>query len=194
MTQSVSGSTAPPLDPDQPGFLPPGVAAEELPKETAPQQVDYFGFEETHRWYFPDGITYVDIKVLDEGTKSMFQKKTQRDVTLERGSGNARFAMDPAEERHELIKASVYDWNLIRGGQPIPLSTNASNNKANLVKWMESANPVLVENLEKFIREKNPWLQGEMSSKDIREEIDRLEKLYDETVAREQGEEYSSSR
>lgn len=183
------------LDPDQPGFVAPGDEASvgTLVSQGTTQQ-DYFGFADQEKWYLPDGVSFMVIQTLNEGMKAQFQKKTQRDVTLERGSGNAKFAMDPAQERWELIKASVVDWNLLRNGIPLPISTNSQNNKRNLADWLELTNPRLVEDLEKFIRKLNPWLQGEMTSADIRKQIDELEELLKETEAREAGEGSSSNR
>jgi hypothetical protein len=90
--------------------------------------------------------------------------------------------MDQAQERHELIRTCVTDWNLYRGGQPIPYSEKA------LKDWLELTNPKLVEDLEKEIRKINPWLLGEMSSEDIQREIDSLNEMLVVAQERERGE------
>lgn len=145
------------------------------------QYIDYFGFSEEKTWYLPDGKQYMTFKVMSEGDKARFQKKTQRDVIVERG-GNARMKMDTADERHELIKTCVTGWNLYRGGQPVPFTDH------NMRDWLTLTNPRLVEDLEREIRKANPWLLGEMTSEDIRKEIDNLEEMYKTALERERGE------
>lgn len=175
----MTSPTAPPLNPDE------LLAQEETPVGV---QQDYFGFAATDKYVFPDGITYIDLKVMNEGTKSEFQKRTQRDVVLEKGSGNARFRMDPAEERHELIRKCATGWNLVRGGVLTPFT------ERNLNDWLKLTDPELVEQVEKKIRKMNPWLQGEMTSDDIRQQIKELEEQLEIALEREQEKAGSSAR
>jgi hypothetical protein len=144
--------------------------------------VDYFGFSQEETYYLPDGEQYFKFRVMNEGDKSQFQRRTQRDVVVERQSGNARMKMDQAQERHELIRTCVTGWNLYRGGQPIQYNERA------LKDFLELADPKIVEGLETAIRKANPWLLGEMSSEDIRKEIDNLEEMYKVALERERGE------
>jgi hypothetical protein len=143
---------------------------------------DYFGFQEDHQYFLPDGKQYFKLKVMNEGDKAKFQKRTQRDVVIERQSQNARMKMDQAGERHELIRTCVTDWSLYRQGQPIPFSERA------LKDFLELASPKIVEDLEKEIRKINPWLLAEMTSEDIQREIDSLEEMKAIAVERERGE------
>ena len=154
----------------------------------APAPVDYFGFAEERRYTFPDGQQYITFSVMNEGAKARFQKMTQRDLVLERQSGNARMKMDPGAERHELILASVTDWHLFRQGIPVPFSTRA------LKDFLDLANPKLVEDLEKEIRKANPWLMAEMTVEDIDREIENLQEMRAAAVERERGEAFSSSK
>lgn len=152
---------------------------------TTPQQqayTDYFGFQEDHQWFLPDGKQYFKLKVMNEGDKAKFQKRTTRDVVIERQSQNARMKMDQAGERHELIRTCVTDWSLYRNGQPIPFSEKA------LKDFLELASPKIVEDLEKEIRKINPWLLAEMTSEDIQREIDSLEEMKVIALERERGE------
>lgn len=146
------------------------------------QYVDYFGFQEEHVWMLPDGKQSMTLKVMNEGAKAQFQKRTQKDVVVERGSGNARMRMDQAQERHELIRTCVTGWNLYRGGQPIPFTERAMKD------FLELASPKLVEELEKEIRRINPWLDSEMTVADIDKEIENLQELREAAVERERGE------
>jgi len=150
-------------------------------------QEDYFGFQATERFIFPDGLTYIEFQVMNEGQKLKFQKATGRDIVLQR-SGDARMRMDPGTERHELIKTCVTNWNLTRGGQLVPLNPRTMDD------FLKLANPRIVEELEKAIRKANPWLLGEMTSEDIQKQIDDLEEMKRVALDREAGESSSGSK
>jgi hypothetical protein len=156
----------------------------ELPEQ---QQIDYFGFQQTSRYVFPDGITYFELKAMNEGEKSKFQKLTQRDLVLEKNSGNARFKMDPATERHELIKSSVVGWNLKRNGVDVPFPTGNQTNPA-LRDFLELANPKIVEDIELAIRKLNPWLLNDLTVEEIDKQIEELQDLRKAAVDKERGE------
>lgn len=151
------------------------------------QPVDYFGFQSTEKFYLPDNVQYIEFEIMNEGKKAKFQKLTTKDLVVQRG-GDARMKMDPAQERHELIRQSVTGWNLYRGGNPVPFSPT------NLKDFLELANPKLIEDLEKAIRKANPWLMGEMKSEDIRREIENLEEMLKTAEEREAGEASSANR
>lgn len=160
-------------------------------QESVPEKVhvDFFGFSETKRFHFPqDPDQWIDFKVMNEGDKARFQKLTQRDLILERKSGDARMKVDPAVERHELIKACVVDWNVYRGGKPYAFSVRA------LEDLLRLADPRLIEDLEKEIRKANPWLLGEMTVEDIDKEIANLQEMREVALERERGEASSASR
>lgn len=150
------------------------------------QQIDYFGFQQTSRYTFPDGITYFELKAMNEGEKSKFQKLTQRDLVLEKNSGNARFKMDPATERHELIKSSVVGWNLKRNGVPVPFEQVGRANPLN--DFLELADPKIVEEIELAIRKLNPWLLNDMTVEEIDKQIEELQDLRKVAVDKERGE------
>src|SRR4051812_3892522 len=96
-------ATEAPLQPGDPGFGLAAGAPETASGEDQAVYEDYFGFAETQRWYFPDGKQYIEFQRMNEGERARFQKMTTRDVTVIRGSGDAKVKMDPATERHELI-------------------------------------------------------------------------------------------
>lgn len=158
------------------------------PQIDAPVQSDYFGFASDSRYIFPDGVTYIEFSVMNEGKKAKFQKLTQRDLVLERQSGNARMKVDPSLERHELIRSSVTDWNLLRNGTPIAFDPRA------LKDFLELANPKIIEGLELAIRKANPWLMDELGTVEIDAEIDNLNELRRVAAEREAGEASSSSK
>ena len=159
----------------------------EMETSVLPTPVDYFGFQSNEKYYLPDGNQYIEFSLMNEGAKANFQKLTTRDLIVQRG-GDARMKMDPAAERHTLITQSVKDWNVYRGGIPVPFSTRA------LKDFLELANPVIVEELEKAIRKANPWLLGEMKSEDIEKEIENLQEMLVVAKERELGEAGSSSK
>jgi hypothetical protein len=161
------------------------------PQEAQPQgsaAVDYFGFQHTEKFYLPDGVSYFELQALNEGQKAKFQKRTQRDMILEKGSGNAKFRIDPSTERHELIMAATVGWNLTRGGQPIQFGDRSIRD------FLELANPKIVESIEAKIRKMNPWLLSDMSVEEIDEQIKELEDMRKVAVEREAGEASSSNR
>lgn len=148
---------------------------------------DYWGTEEKHKHYLPDGVQYFEFKIMNEGDKTQFQKLTNQDLTIGRDN-TAKVRMDPAAERHTLIKTSVTDWHMFKGGEPVAFS------KQLLEKWLTVADPKVVEDLEFAIRKANPWLQADMSVEEIDKEIDRLVELRKQVVDREAGEADSASK
>lgn len=163
----------------------PTAAAVETAAPVEPVFADYFGFDEDHEFVFPDGVSKIFFKALNEGDKARYQREINRDVQLERSTGNARIKTDPAGERHALIEASVTGWNLRRNGEPVVFSKGSKG--TTFSQWLNNTNPKLVEALEEAIRKANPWLVADMTVDQIDEEIDRL-KEQRETLIREEKE------
>jgi hypothetical protein len=153
---------------------------------------DYFGFSDTQKWYFPDPKQWIEFRIMDEGARSRFQSKTRRDVTLKRNTGDASMVMDPAAERRELLDSSVVDWNIYQDGQPVKFSSGSPGSTFH--KWLDHANPKLVDDLELTIRKANPWMQADMSVEEIDKEIENLNDLRKAAVERQLGEGVSSNR
>lgn len=162
----------------------------QTPPEAQPEQrvtQDYWGVDETHKHYLSDGVQYFEFKVMNEGDKAKFQRQTNQDLTIGRDQ-QAKVRMDPAGERHTLIKTSVTGWNLYKQGEVVAFSPQL------LEKWLQSANPKIVEELEYAIRMANPWLQAEMSIEEVDKEITRLEEVRRQLVEREAGESVSANK
>lgn len=161
-------------------------------------QEDYFGFGAVERFTFPDGKSFIEFQIMNEGQRREFQKKTNRDITFNRKSDDARIKADPAEERWALITSSVTGWNLVRrnprNGQVEPVPFSKGSGGATLEQFLAHANPKLVDDLEFAIRKANPWMQSEMSVEDIEKEQTRLEELKQQILERERGEGSSSSK
>jgi hypothetical protein len=150
---------------------------------------DYFGFDETEVWTFPDGKQWIKFKKLNEGMRARYLRATRPDVTINQKSGDARIPFDQANDRRELILASVIDWNIVRrnprSGSFEQVPFGGGSQGGNLAQWLQSANPAIISQLEKAIRLANPWLMNEMSSEQIKKEIADLEELLKAAEERE---------
>lgn len=173
------------------------VATPDAPDTPAPSEqkvfANYWGTDERYKWYFPDGEQYIEFKVMDEGDRTNFQKLTNQDLTIRQGN-EAKMKMDPAGERHTLIKTSVIGWHLYAPDQKTGEMGEASYAKPLLEKWLAHADPKLVDALELEIRRKNPWMQTDMTVEQVDEELDRLQDLRREIVEREAGEASSANK
>lgn len=158
--------------------------------EQAPQRVqqDYFGFGGEEQFFFPDGVTFITFKVMNEGQRAKYQKLTSRDFIMDQKRQEARVPMNPAEERHALLKSSIVGWNLVRRGNPVPF------NERSLLDFLIDADPRLVDKIETAIRKANPWLLNELSVKDIDDQIEQLQEQRVVALEREAGEGSSSNK
>jgi hypothetical protein len=167
---------------------------------------DYWGFEERRQFMLPDGVQYIEYKILTEGDKARYQKATNRELAISRNSGDAKLKTDPAEDRQALLRIAVVGWKMYRGrdsnGRPAEVPFGISQVRAdgkmhtgrgdaNFDLWLSMANPRIVEDLERDIRKANPWLLGDMEPEDIEKEIANLEEML--VVARERKEGKTSS-
>lgn len=157
---------------------------------------DYFGFGDQQIFTLPDGKQTITFKVMNEGERSAFQKKTSRDIKFNRATSDAAIRADPAEERRELIMTSVTGWTLKRRGPSGWTDAPFSGGKpgSELDQWLKVANPKVIDDLEMAIRKANPWMQADMTTEEIDKEIDRLTDLRAQVAERERGESASSSR
>ena len=155
---------------------------------------DYWGVDETHRHFLPDGKQYFEYRIMDEGARSRFQKLTNNDLTVLRDN-TAKVKVDPVAERHTLIKESVIGWNLMQKAPDGSWSAAPwDDNKRNLTQWLEKAPPKIVDDLEFAIRKANPWMQADMSVEEIDKEIERLYELRKQVEARQAGEGISGNK
>ena len=122
---------------------------------------DYFGFDLRHKFIMPDGRQWIEFKTLNEGDLAKYQKDLDRDVMVEKTTGNARIKINQVEERHALLRAAVTDWYMMqkhpnRGWLPVTFSNGSRS--ANFGQWLSKANPELIADLEKAVRDQNPFL------------------------------------
>ena len=157
-----------------------------LPGQDEPIVVDFFGgVNDTERWYFPgQDEQFIEFALMTEGMRKQWQRKTNRAIKVGRNTQEAEIAVDAASDREWLLKIAVKDWfirNPNKNNQPVPFTDRE------FAAWMERANPRLIDKLEQAIRDANPWMLDEMDPDSIKEEIVRLEKMYDKAVERQQS-------
>lgn len=164
------------LDSTQQAMAAAGVAT-----ETRKQQ-SYFGFNETEKFIFPDGITYVEYKKLNEGERRYYLDNVASDVRIQKGSGDMVMKMKQGKQREALLESSVCGWNLIDpNGTPLNFQKNHFN------KWAEQADPKLIDKIYLAIQKANPWLMAEMTLEDIDQQIEELQDLRAKKIEDEEG-------
>lgn len=144
-------------------------------------QFDYFGFEERHRVMLPDGVSWVEFEVMNEGDRRKYLNQQNKGIRVNRVTNDAHIDTAPGDERHALLKNTLVDWNLRRDGKPVAFSN------ANLEQFLEKANPRIVDIIEKEVRLKHPWLMQDMTVEDIDREIENLKEMREIAVEREAG-------
>lgn len=136
-------------------------AAAAPPAEEEIEYGDYFGFDIRHKFIMPDGKQWIEFKTLNEGDLAIYQKELNRDVMVEKTTGNARIRINQVEERHALLGVAVTGWHMMqrhpaRGWLPAAFSNSGKG--STFRQWLAKADPALVAELEKAVREQNPFL------------------------------------
>jgi hypothetical protein len=143
---------------------------------STPVQANYFGFSQTHRVFFPDGVTYVEIKTLNEGDRRAYLDAVNREVRLQKTSGDAIMKMATGSERKVLLEASIIGWNLLGpNGQPLTFSNDGRG--GTLQQFLNQADPSIIDIIEKEIRKRNVWLMADLSVEDIDKQIEELHEM-----------------
>jgi hypothetical protein len=162
----------------------PGALAASEPERASasgmPTPVDYFGFAGTERSFLPDKVSFVEIKIMNEGDRRNYLNKTNREVNFQKG-GMASMTMQPGDDRYQLLKQSIVGWNLVRGGNPIAFSPN------NLDLFLRNCDPRIADGIEKDIRKFNPWMLQETSLEDMIRERDALNEMIEVKEREELG-------
>ena len=149
-------------------------------------EVDESGYQDFFSPYIdykdfllPDGKQSIRFKVMSEGERMRYQKKTNRPINIDRRSDTASISPDVASDRLELIITSVVDWTLVSRG-PEGNWVMQPYSESSLRNWVLTANPKIISDLERAIQKANPWMQAEMSEKDIEDEIENLQQLLEQ--------------
>ncbi|AKJ71707.1 putative tail assembly protein [Tsukamurella phage TIN2] len=142
------------------------------------QFVDYFATPQPTRYYLPDGVQYFDYVELREGGKALYEKATNKDIRVQRSTGDARLSVDPAVQRQTLVKLSVVDANLLEsdghgGSRKIPFNKERPGKFwENLFTFFPAK---IIEDLNQEIIKANSWLAADDDVEALKEERDRLD-------------------
>lgn len=149
-------------------------------------QVDYFAFEETFTVYLPDGKSYVECKALNEGQRRKYLGKVNRDVRLQKATGDAIMRMAPGEEKKALLEESIVGWNLVGTvhGQP---NQQVPFRPQELARFLDNANPRIIDIIDKEVRRQNSWLMADATIEDIDEQIKELQELRERKLQEDEG-------
>ena len=143
-------------------------------------QVDYFAPEADVVTTLADGISWVSHKKMNEGDRKRYLKKVNRDLKIQKGTGDAIMRLAGGEERTALLETAITGWNLLSGGNPLPFTPQ------NLARLLDGPIEVL-ERVEKDVRKNNPWLESDVTVEDIDAEIESLQERRQEVLEREEG-------
>ena len=120
---------------------------------------------------------YLVVQKMLEGDRARYQEATTTKVVVESITKNTALGINQARDRTELILASVKDWYVFADEtsmSPVPFSVSEFE------RWLVGAEPTDVDDLVKFIRELNPWLEEEADVDTLEAELrtvrERLEK------------------
>lgn len=144
-------------------------------------QADYFGGGSLEEYTLPDGVSTITLKEMNEGDRRRYQNGVNRDVRVQKATGDAILQLSQADERHSLLKATIVGWNLIRAGAAVPFTSRE------LDAFLASAPTKIIDGIEKRARELNPWLLADMTVEDIDAEIANLEKMREDVARAEEG-------
>jgi hypothetical protein len=142
---------------------------------------DYFGFDDGGRVTLPDGVSWVEFRVMNEGLRRQYLNSQNKKVTIRRGSGDAEMEMAPGDDKYNLLRVTLTNWNLRRNGQPVRF------NKVEVDRFLENANPKIIDLIHREVTLAHPWLLDDMTLEDIDQEIENLNKMREVVEKREQG-------
>lgn len=150
--------------------------------------VDYFGVDRTEKVMFPDGVSYVVIKELDEGARRKYQNATNKDVRLARQTGDAYMKLGAGDDRLALLKVAIVDWNLKRAKSATdPTLFDVPFKASELDKFLDKAPTSIVDLIEKRIRKMNSWVEGEITLEDIDKQMEELKEMRERKLEEEEG-------
>lgn len=162
-----------------------------VPLEEA-QILDIWSFETEFKYYFPgqdrlpeEKRQYIVYTKMNEGAKAAFQRATNRDIRVQSTTKDIKMNMDPARDRHELLRSSITGWYLLRKNEHKGTIETVPFKQDEVAKLLRVADPKLIQDLEKEIRDANPWMKAEMTADEIRTEMVSLQEQLVEAEERE---------
>lgn len=154
---------------------------------TSQPQAVYFGFGETLKAMFPDGVTYLEHRTLNEGERTRYNKSLKRTVRVQNVTRDALMETPSGEERRVLFEVAVKGWNLIDMNRvAVPFSQKALN------QFIDGADPKVIDHLYKQLTDANPWLTADVTAEDIEAEIENLQKMLEKKREEESAKNGSS--
>lgn len=151
--------------------------------------VDYFGFDESRDVYLPDGKQYVTIKKLNEGDRRQYLNKVNKDIRIERNTGDAKLKVATGDDRVALLKSAITGWHLMRKNERTGDWEETPFKDQQLNQFLEKANPKVIDIIEKEVRKDNEWLVGDVTVEDIDKQMAELQELRDKKIAEAEGKE-----
>ncbi len=148
---------------------------------------DYFGFDETHKVKLPDGVSWIEHKALNEGGRRRYLDQQNRDVTLEKVTGNVRLRMLTGSERRALLQQAIVGWNLKKRDTRTGELSDVPFQDTKLNEFLDKADPKVIDLIEKDVRRVNPWLGADVTIEDIDKQIDELKELRAQKVKEAEG-------
>lgn len=149
-------------------------------------QISYFGFQERHKCFLPDGVSFIEHQTLNEGARKRYLDRVNREVAIKRASGDAVMKMASGTEKHMLLEAAAVGWNLL-GQDGTPLTFSSGSPGSTFSQFLDQAPPKIVDILEKEVRKVNPWLMADLSVADIDKQIEELNEMRAVKVKEEEG-------
>lgn len=149
--------------------------------DSTPVQDDYFAFDVREQVLFPDGVSFVEIKALDEGARRKYMNSVNREVRLQKQTGDAVMQLASGDERKAILESAMCGWNLKRNGAAVPFSDG------NVRDFLNKAAPAVVDLIEKAVRKQNPWIVGDVTVEDIDKQIEELNELRETKVREAEG-------
>lgn len=149
---------------------------------------DYWGTRGDTRHYLPDGKQFFVIKKMNEGDRARYQHEAGMQMTSMRKTGDTRIDIDQAKDREALICAAVIDWHLFKDNTGVPF------NRGTLREWIKVADPKILDKLLMDVRKFNPFLQEDLSVKEIDEQLNELRELREIAAKREAEADFSQSK
>lgn len=140
--------------------------------------VDFFNPEKVvERVMLPDGKQWIEIRKLDEGDRTEFQKQNKGKVTGNRNNDDLEFDMDSSKERRSLIEIAVSAWHFVTRDTQTGEWREVPFTKEAVRQWAAKADSEIIDDVVQQIRLMNKWLLADMTSSQIEKELERLNKL-----------------
>ena len=128
--------------------------ADEVAEVASPTQRSYFNSNKLNRCTLDDGLSYVEHRLIDEGTFEKFQDLTST-VKLDKNSASTEVDLALGRTRKFLLENLTTGWNLVdEGNNPIPFS----------YKKLMDLPPAVIHNVIEDIYAKNDILRSDSES------------------------------